>query len=69
MYEIMWGSSSTTGNLAAPSANPYLGRDEVAASDDDLDSQEDLTMDTGPREAAGTSCSSAEQEEQGQSEN
>ena len=49
MYEIVWGSSSTTGNLAVPSANPYFGRDEGVATYDDLDSQDDLTMDTGPR--------------------
>ena len=48
MYEILWGSSSATGNLATPSPNPYLGRDEGAVSDDDLDLQKDLTMDTGP---------------------
>ena len=45
----MWGSCSASGNLASPTPNPYLGRDEGGASDDDLDSQEDLTMDTGPR--------------------
>ncbi len=49
MYETLFGSSSATGNLAAPSANPYLGRDEGAATDDEVDSQEDLTMDIGPR--------------------
>ncbi|KAL5581129.1 hypothetical protein UlMin_013571 [Ulmus minor] len=49
LYEIVWGSCSATGNLAMPTPNPYLGRDEGATSDDDLDSQEDLTMDTGPR--------------------
>ena len=49
LYDIIWGSSSATGNFVVPSANPYLGRDGGEASYDDLYFEDDLTTNTGPR--------------------
>ena len=48
MYNIVWGSSNATGNLATPSANPHLGRDKETPSCDDEEFENDITMNTFP---------------------
>ena len=48
MYDTVWGSSNATGNLATPSANLYLGRDEKTPSYDDKEFEDDMTMNTFP---------------------
>ncbi len=48
MYDIVWGSSNATGNLATPSANLHLGRDEETPSCDDEEFEDDITMNTFP---------------------
>ena len=48
MYDIFWDSSNATSNLADPSVNPHLGRDDETPTCDDEDFEDDITLHTGP---------------------